>query len=200
MSGASDSPWLIGTDPARSVVEGLGAEFHGVPCIVLDPLWSDGARLEEWRDSARVGPQLRSVVVALWPIRPVRRTLVELDLEEWVGTVETRLAWWFAALSAASERTAEGGQVVAVVDRPDPKDSAGWGVESAVADAVDVMARSLAQLHRPRGVRVNVVATPARLTGAPAPSLIGVIGAVRMLLSDDAEGVTATTVVADGGH
>jgi NAD(P)-dependent dehydrogenase (short-subunit alcohol dehydrogenase family) len=199
MPGAPDSPQLIGTDPARSLVDGLGAEFHGVPCIVLDASWSDGTRLEEWRDGACAGRTVKSLVVALWPSRPIRRTLVELDLGEWVGTVETRLAWWFAALAAASERCAEGGQVVAVVDRPDPKDSAGWGVESAVADAVDVMARSLAQLHRPRGVRVNVVATPVRLTGGPVPNLIGVIGAVRMLLSDDAGGVTATTVVAGGG-
>ena len=105
-----------------------------------------------------------------------------------------------------------GGAIVAVVERPPPLDAAGWGPASAVADAAENMVRSLARSEGGRGVRVNAVTTPVRLQHPPlvdpAPSLatfpgtVGreVVGAVRMLLGDDAAGVTGTVVHADCGR
>jgi enoyl-[acyl-carrier-protein] reductase (NADH) len=109
-------------------------------------------------------------------------------------------------------RCADGGAIVAVIERPSPLDCIGWAPESGVADAVEALTRSLGRSEGPRGVRVNAVTTPARLTGAdvvaPPPPLATfpgtvereVVGAVRLLLSDDAAGLTGTVTHADSGR
>ena len=84
--------------------------------------------------------------MAAWvPVRPVR-AVVELDLDVWVDSVEAPIALWSAALGVAARQVADGGVVVAVVDRPSPLDCAGHGPEAAVADAVEAMVRSLGPL------------------------------------------------------
>jgi NAD(P)-dependent dehydrogenase (short-subunit alcohol dehydrogenase family) len=115
-------------------------------------------------------------------------------------------------MGVAARRCADGGAVVAVVERPPPLDVAGWAPAAAVADAAENLARSLARAEGGRGVRVNAVTTPVRLHRPPLvdpqPSLATypgrvdreVVGAVRMLLGDDAAGVTGTVVHADGGR
>ena len=79
----------------------------------------------------------------------------------------------------------------------------GWATEAAVADAVENMTRSLAQIHRPRGVRVNLVTTPARTTGGAPESVDdaagSLAGAVTMLLSGRDAGITASAIHLPGG-
>lgn len=187
-------PWFIGTSPAVAVAAGLGAELDEVPALAFDAEWSEGLRVEEWRAAAMFGPEVGSVVVAIWPDGLTRAPVVDVWPGTWLASMETQFALWFAALAAGAERCADGGQVVAVVDRPDPMDAAGWSVVSAVADAVENMTRSFAQIHETRGVRVNLVTTSARLEGEIAGGLDDVIGAVAMLLASEAGGVTANTI------
>jgi NAD(P)-dependent dehydrogenase (short-subunit alcohol dehydrogenase family) len=195
----TETPWVVGTPPALPIAEGLGADLHELPTVVLDPEWSQGPIIEEWRDRARSGPQVTRAVVAVWPETPVPSSVVDLDLDAWTARMETGFALWFAALSVACHRCVDGGQVVAVTDRPEAKASAGWALESAVADAVEVLARSLVQVERRRGVRVNVVSTSARLRGAPPSSWAEVVGAVGMLLNGGGAGVNAAVIRVGSG-
>ena len=99
-----------------------------------------------------------------------------------------------------------------MVERPVSLDAEGRAPFVAVAEGVITFARSLALGEGPRGVRINTVSTevataPARLFGSPPPlaSFPGraereVAGAVRMLLSADAAGVTGSVVRADCGR
>jgi len=194
-----ERPRVVGTRPARPLAAGLGAELHELPPVVLDPEWSGAHRIEEWEEGERTGPPVDRAVVAVWPERPQPCSVVDLDLAGWTERLETAFALWFAALAAASQRSAPGGRVVAVVDRPGGKDSAGWALESAVADAVEVMVRSLAQVHRDRGVALHVVTTSVRLSGPAPPALDEVVGAVDMLLSAAAAGVAPAVIRAGSG-
>ncbi len=194
-----EPPWVLGTDPARPLAAGLGADLDELPPMVFDPGWSQAPAIERWRDRTRYGPRADGIVVAVWSEAPARTPVVDLDLAGWTARLETPFAWWFAALAVACERCSAGGQVVAVTDRPEVRGSAGWGVESAVADAVEVMARSLAEVARSRGVRVNVVSTSDRLSGGRPSHLDGVLGAVRMLLSAGGPGVNTAVVRVDPG-
>jgi hypothetical protein len=177
-----------------SLAVGLGADLEEVPTIAFDTAWSGGPALEQWRDAMIDGPRVIDVVVAIWndPVGP--RSLVDQDLDGWVSTMEAPFALWFAALAVGSERCADGGQLVAVVDRTNPKDAAGWGAETAVADAVEVMARSFDQIHGHRGVRINLVTSAARLIGSPRGATDEVVRAVAMLLSNRGSGVTSTVI------
>jgi NAD(P)-dependent dehydrogenase (short-subunit alcohol dehydrogenase family) len=154
-----------------------------------------------------------AVVVAVWSEAVAEPAgLATLGLDEWMARAEEPLARWFTALGVAARRCADGGAIVAVVEKPAPLDCAGWAAEAGVADAVEAMVRSLARSEGGRGVRVNAVTTPTRLVPAtvvdPAPSLASfpgtvadeVAGAVRLLLSADAGGVTGTVVNADCGR
>ena len=205
---------LVGSAESPSGSTGSSADLDGSPVPAstgLGAVSAVGAR----RDAS--GPQ--QVVVAAWaPVRPVR-AVVELDLDVWVDSVEAPVALWSAALGVAARQVADGGGVVAVVDRPSPLDCAGHGPEVAVADAVEAMVRSLGRSEGPRGVRVNLVTTPVRTAPggasdpdgrvvAPPPPLDrypgtiedDVAGAVRMLLGPGAVGLTGTVLHADSGR
>jgi len=173
--------------------------------------WAD--ELERWREAAGTGAAVDTVVVAAWVRSPARPLPLDtLGLDAWVARGELPLARWFAALGAAVRRCADGGTVVAVVERPAPLDCAGWAPETGVADAVEAMVRSLARSEGGRGVRVNAVTTPTRLVDGPVveppPPLssfpgtveVEVAGAVRMLLGADAAGVTGTVLDAGCGR
>ncbi len=189
---------VVGTAAARPIAEGLGATLDELPPVILDPAWSEGHVIETWREDQRSAPPVAHLVVAVWPGAMKPSSVVHLGLEEWSARLETPFALWFCALAAACDRCADGGQVVAVTERPEGKRSAGWALESAVADAVEVMARSLALVHRPRRVRVQVVSTSARLGGpgdtVAADVVTGVVGAVEMLLATDAPGVNTAVI------
>ncbi len=199
--------WFLGTRASAPLATALGVELTLVPDLTLDAHWSQGVLLDRWRAEAAAGGPVDSVVVAVWPDGLEPTPLVELGLDPWLATTEAPIALWFASLAVAAARCAAGGQVVAVVDRPDPRGSAGWGGPAAVADAVEVMTRSLAQAHRPRRVRVNAVTTPTRLTGPADRTGNGatersedVVTAVAMLLAGRSAGVTANTVRIGGSR
>ena len=193
-----ETPWVVGTRPARPLAEGLGAGLHELPRVVLDPEWSGAQEIEEWQEGERAAPTVDRAVVAVWPEVREPCSVVDLDLAGWTVRLETAFALWFAALAATGARCAPGGRVVAVVDRPEAKDSAGWALESATADAVEVMVRSLAQVHQDRGVGLHVVTTSARLSAGPPAALAEVVGAVGLLLSADA-GVATVVIRAGSG-
>jgi NAD(P)-dependent dehydrogenase (short-subunit alcohol dehydrogenase family) len=99
-----------------------------------------------------------------------------------------------------------------LVQTPAALDAAGWTLETSIADGVVALARSLAASEGARGVRVNAVTTPLGLIEppviAPAPPLASfpgrldreIAGAVRLMLSADAAGLTGRVVGADGGR
>jgi NAD(P)-dependent dehydrogenase (short-subunit alcohol dehydrogenase family) len=194
----SESPLVIGTRAASGLVAQLGGETCEVPAVALDSAWSAGPAIEEWRAATIEGPRASGVVVAVWPESPRPVALADQDLSQWVSAMEVPFALWFAALGAGAERCADGGQLVAVVDRTDPKDAAGWSAETAVADAVTVMSRSLAEIHRHRGVRVHLVTSPARLAGSPNGTMHELVGAVALLLSNRGRAITSTVLHLSG--
>jgi enoyl-[acyl-carrier-protein] reductase (NADH) len=98
-----------------------------------------------------------------------------------------------------------------VIEAPAALDAAGFAPEVGLASALRALARSLAASEGARGVRINTVTTPVRLgvvPVAPAPPLASfpgqvereVAGAVRLLLSADAAGLTGATFAADSGR
>lgn len=196
----TDRPLVIGTSPARPLASRLGADWWAVPVMAFDAVWSAGPIVEEWRATTAAGPASPAVVVAAWTEDPRPSPLVDTEFGSWLDTVEAPYARWFAALTAGAQRCADGGQVVGVVDRPSPKESAGWSSVSAVADAVEVMVRSLAEVHRPRGVRVNLVTTPERLKAGGSPPTLSVAGTVSMLLQAGPDGITSAVIPVGAGH
>ena len=201
---------LIGTPTSevRALAGALDADWLEVPALEA----ADADALEKFRlahEDTRACPK---VVVAVWRAEATPGPLVELGGQDWEQRGEFPLLAWNVAMGVASRLVADGGAVVAVAEAPAPIDSPGWTPECGVAESAIVLARSLAQSEGVRGVRANAVTTPLRLDGgelAPAPALPArypgtldddVAGAVRMLLSEDARGVTASVTHADCGR
>jgi NAD(P)-dependent dehydrogenase (short-subunit alcohol dehydrogenase family) len=174
--------------------------------------WSWADELERWREAESAGPKVGRIVVAAWPGAQVGGRSLDLDLAGWELRAEQPLARWAVALGVAVARVADGGSVVAVAEGPTPLECSGWAPETALAEGVRALARSLALAEGARGVRVNTVSTPARFPfgelvhpAPPMPTFPGsieqeVAGAVRLLLSPDAVGVTGGIVHADAGR
>ncbi|MHB1138873.1 MAG: SDR family oxidoreductase [Microthrixaceae bacterium] len=207
---------LIGTDePEVRVLAAALAPASSEWCPELPDASSAelvDARLEEWRDGVGDGPPVASVVVAAWsPSRPAS-PFDQLSDGDWATRLEQALACWFASLGAAVRRCADGGRVVAVVERPSPLDAAGRAVEAGVAEAVEALVRSLARSQGGREVRVNAVSTPIRVVPAtvvapapPLPSFPGTVEtelaqAVQMFTGPGVDGVTGTMLHVDGGR
>lgn len=218
-------PLMIGTplDDLAALGSMLGAEFVAVPqCPVARDLesgdsgfsaaWSAAGELEDWRREVANGPRTAAVIVAVWPDVQSPATLTGMSSSEFARRAEWPFAAWYAALGAAVARCADGGAIVAVIERPSPLDSAGWAPESGIADAVEALVRSLARSEGGRGVRANAVTTPSRLAPAhpiaPYPPLsnfpgrldVEVRNAVEMMLGSGVAGVTGTVVHADSGR
>lgn len=205
---------LLGSDIAdvHRLAQALDAELELLPAEADRGNWVWAEELEEWRSAALSKPSRERIVVAAWPETLIEAPLVDVDFADWERRSEQPLARWAAALGVASARCADGGSVVAVVDGPTSLESAGWVPETAVAEGVRALTRSLALAEGSRGIRVNTVSTPTRLPLAgpiepapPLPSFPGsleqdVAGAIRLLLSPDASGVTGSVVFADAGR
>lgn len=195
-----------------ALVDQLSACHVDVPAPdVLDAVWSTSAVVEAWRAEVSAGPPAPSVVVAVGTAGAARRPLADMDLATWLARAEHPFLLWTAALGAAVARCADGGSIVAVVDRPATLDSAGWSPESGVADAVEALARSLARSEGPRGVRVNVVTTARRFAGSDdlghsvlvlphGRDVDEIAGLVRMLLAAESQGLTGAVLAADRGR
>ncbi|HEY8122168.1 MAG TPA: SDR family oxidoreductase [Myxococcota bacterium] len=197
---------VIGSDdaPVRDLADRLSA--------VLSPIPGRVDALEAWRDAVATLAPADQIVVAPWSARPEPARLVATGLDAWLARTEDAIASWVFALGVAAARCADGGAIVALVERPAPLDCAGFAPEAAVADAACALVRSLARSEGARGVRVNAVVTSARLAPqrpvAPAPALASfpgtlereVAGALRILLAGDACGITGQTIAADCGR
>jgi len=200
-------PLILGTDVAavRALADALGGRLELVPAAGGD------AALEAWRRRSASAAPRAGIVVALWSELPPRADpLTDLDAGAWETRAEAPLLAWMVALAAAAARCADDGAVVGVVEAPSALDAAGFAPEVGLAAAVRALARSLAASEGARGVRVNTVTTQARLGVVPvdpAPPLASfpgsvereVAGAVRLLLSADAAGLTGCTLAADSG-
>ena len=214
-AGPLTGPLVIGLDEAgvRSIAAGIGGHLLVQPAVnghSTDWRWADA--LETWRDDAIDGPTAAAIVVALMPgvVDPTPHD--QIDIDSWVARCELILARWIAALGVAQRRCVDGGVIVAVVDRAAPLDCAGRSTETAVSDAVEALIRSLARSEGPRGVRVNLVTTPSRVTTGPVvdprPPLAGFPGSIdgdviptcRMLLSPDATALTGSILHVDAGR
>ena len=204
---AEEGPLVLGTDvgAVRSLAETLGGWLVALPD---DP---DDRVLEAWRAEVAAGPAWGRIVVAVWQETPAPAPLLDLSPDEWTARAEGPLLAWNLAIGAAAARYADGGAIVAVAEAPAPLDSAGFAPESGLADAVSALCRSVAQAEGARAVRANIVTTPARLTTgdvvtparlASFPGRLDpeVVGAVRLLLSEEASGVTGRTLVVDAGR
>lgn len=196
-----------------ALAEELGADHIETPGGVVEDLaWSGASAFESWRQDVVAGPPTPGIVVVAsgQPDSQVPTPLTETGTASWLARAEGPLLYWTATLGAAAGRCADGGSVVALVDRPATLDSAGWAPESAVADAVEALVRSLARSEGARGVRINVVTTCTRfLPTSPISSAVlaptgatsaGVASVVRMLLSSASEGLTGTVLPVDSGR
>lgn len=205
---------IIGSDnkDTRDFATTLDAELLALPAVSDAFGWDWAVDLESWRDRESAGQQVDRIVVAVWPDQLVAGSAVGLDVQGWEARAEQPLARWAVALGCAVARCADGGSIVTVVDGPTALECAGWAPETAVAEGVRALSRSLALSEGARSVRVNTVSTPARFPFGklvhPAPPLATfpgrldheVAGAVRMLLSPDAVGVTGGIIHADAGR
>ncbi len=174
--------------------------------------WDWEPLLGAWQRSLEATAPSGEMVVCTWPAVMSAVPFAELEPEAWRAQVEWPTALWFTTLVAAAGRCTDGGSLVVVVERPVTLDAPGHAALVAVSDGLVNLVRSLAAIEGARGVRVNAVATevhtaPAVPRGAP-PALDGfpgrieheVAGAVRLLLSPDAGGITGTVLAADCGR
>jgi hypothetical protein len=189
---------VIGTTPAAWLATELGAEFSQLPGSTFDSSWSTGDELEAWRSAALENPKVSEVVVAVWQEQLVNLPVIDTDLDDWLAGLETPFAGWYVALTVGAALCDEGGRLVAVVDQPGAMAAAGWGSTAALADAVEITARSLAEFHRPRGVQLNRVITEARVVDDAGDSTSEaqgqLIDAVSVLLEDRAWSATLSSI------
>ena len=203
----------IGATTTLARALGVSAS-ESVPRQPRTPSWSWNWRdtLDLWRAGLVDGPPVERVVVCTWPATITPTPVIGLSPEEWRAQVEWPLALWFDALAAAAQRCADGGSIVAVIELPSAIDACGQGAVVTVAEGLLTLVRSLAAREGGRQVRVNAVTTelftaPAVLTGSPPPLAsfpgrvdIEVAGAVQMLGSPDASGLTGAVLRATGGR
>ncbi len=185
-----------------------------VPQQPPTPTWSWNWRstLERWRSELVDGPPVDHVVVCTWPPTITSVPIIGLLPEEWRVQVEWPLALWFNALAVAAQRCADGGSIVAVIELPSAIDAFGHGAVVMVAEGLLTLVRSLAAREGGRQVRVNAVTTelftaPPVLAGSPPPLAsfpgrveVEVAGAVQMLGSSAASGLTGAVLRATEGR
>lgn len=174
--------------------------------------WQGFDALSTWRDLLDGLPPADRIVVCTWAAPSEVVALADLGPAAWRVQVEWPTALWFTTVVAAIQCCRAGGSVVVVVERPATLDAVGRAPTVALADGLVNLARSLAAAEGNRGVRVNAVTSRLHteadvLPGPPAPLAtfpgrvdVEVAGAVRMLLSADALGITGTALAAGCGR
>jgi NAD(P)-dependent dehydrogenase (short-subunit alcohol dehydrogenase family) len=209
---------VIGRDfgPTRQLRAALGADrLLAVPELGdAGGTWRDGGlpTLERWEQRSEDLGDFSSVVVACWDEIDTPSPFVDVDGTAWSSQLEQRLTTWAVATKVGIARCADGGAVVVVVERPAAFDAVGRSMLVGVAEGVLGLMRAVAASEGPRAVRVNAVTTelwtaPEELLG-PTPALasfpgrvdVEVAGAIRLLLSEDAAGVTGSVISSDGGR
>ncbi len=204
----TDRSILFATDTPsmRSLGDQLSAELVVLPALDVPESF------EAWRAEVGAVPDCSRVIVSVWNATPTQGALVEQEQEAWLRRFEHPYLLWNFALGAAARRCRAGGAIVALVQTPAALDAAGWTPEMSIGDGVVALVRSLAASEGSRGIRANTVTTPIPLIGetviAPPPPLDGfpgrldqeVAGALRLLLSSDACGLTGRVIAADGGR
>lgn len=203
-----ERPLLMATDaPAtRSLAAALDTDLLTLPAL------SAPAAFERWRDEALGEPARSGLVICVWLDGPSRAPLIDLETDVFEARFEAPLRLWSLTLGVAACSCLDGGSIVGLVQAPAALDSAGFTPETRIADGVVALARSVAAAEGERKVRANVVTKPIGLVSearvAPAPPLPGfpgrlegkVAGAIRLLISDDAAGLTGRRLSADGGR
>jgi NAD(P)-dependent dehydrogenase (short-subunit alcohol dehydrogenase family) len=204
----TDRSILFATDTPsmRSLGDQLSAELLVLPAL------DEPESFEAWRAEVGAVADCSRVIVSVWNATPMQGALVEQEQEAWLRRFEHPYLLWNFALGAAARRCRDGGAIVALVQTPAALDAAGWTPEMSIGDGVVALVRSLAASEGPRRIRANAVTTPIPMVGetviAPRPPLDGfpgrldeeVAGALRLLLSSDASGLTGRVVAADGGR
>jgi NAD(P)-dependent dehydrogenase (short-subunit alcohol dehydrogenase family) len=204
----SERTLLLATNTAsmQALARSLDAELEPLPAIDAPETF------EAWRDEAVERPPRDRVVVSVWSDTHVSGALLGVDSKVWETRFERPYQLWNFALGAASRRCRDGGSIVGLVQAPAALDSPGWTPELGIGDGVSALVRSVAAAEGRRGVRANTVVTPLGLVSgeviAPAPPLDAfpgrleneVAGAIRLLLTPDAAGLTGRILSADGGR
>jgi NAD(P)-dependent dehydrogenase (short-subunit alcohol dehydrogenase family) len=174
--------------------------------------WPWRETLTTWGEGLRSIPRPEDIVVCTWSSPTPAVDLTDLDHRRWIDQVELPFATWFTAVTAAAGLCADGGSVVVVAEEPAALDCSGRSDLTALAEGLAALTRSAALIHGPRRSRVNLVTTelfsaPETLLGMPPamhsfPGTPGneVAGAVEMLWSRAAAGITGTVVRADCGR
>ncbi len=162
---------VVASRSLTALASDLGGDLVTVPELVLDPGWSAAPAIEQWRADLAAGPPVDQLVVAVRTDPAPRGPLVEFDLDGWVAAVEVPLALWFIGLAAAASRCADGGQVVAVVDRPEAKRAADRGV------GVNLVTVAVGGTDRDDG-HARAAAAVGLLLGARDAGLTGTVLAV----------------------
>jgi hypothetical protein len=188
-----------GSADADRLARSLGAGHHiaaPAPPAAIEWQWDWGDDLDAWTADVSALPTVDHVVVCAWSETAVESPLVEIHPVAWRREVEWPTALWFVTLAAAVGRCRDGGSVAVVVDRPATLDSVGRASVVTVADGVVNLVRSLAA-QEGRRVRVNAVLTEREPDGRNDGATAGV---VRLLLSDDALGITGSATSVAGGR
>ncbi|MCH2171056.1 SDR family oxidoreductase [Myxococcota bacterium] len=200
---------VLGTpvDEARALARALSASW-----LELPPMGAGDADWQAIRERVTSHAPCPRVVLAVWCEAPRPGPFVSMSPDAWLARCEAPLIAWSVALGCAADLCADEGSIVAVIEAPNSLDASEWVPESGVSDAAQALVRSVAHAEGPRGVRANAVTAPLRLAPsqlvAPAPPLDRfpgeladeVAGAVEMLLSPWASGITARTLAADCGR
>src|ERR1700722_16389344 len=168
--------------------------------------------LESWRNSSAQGEKYSGVVVVCWGGADAPQAFIDISAADWLGQVERRIAVWFSAVKLGAQRCADNGSVVVGVERPAALDGVGYSSVVATGDGMISMIRCVAAAEGERGVRANAVTTElwtvpehpvgpsSHLSTFPESIDREVAGAVRFLLSADANGVTGSVLTPDCGR
>ena len=205
---STDPILVLGSDceAVHGLASRLEADFEALPQINLPEAF------EDWRAKTAGGEKRARILIAPWNEHPQRGELMTLDSAGWRARFELPYLLWNFALGAAARRVADGGAVVGLIQNAAAIDAPGWTPEFAVADGALSLVRSIAASEGTRNVRANLVSTPIGLVTRdvilPRPPLDlfpgeleeEVAGCVRLLLSQDAKGLTGRLLSADGGR